>query len=403
MTKDEFYTELKELENKFENMKPELELTVRDPKLGVEGYVVVWNTEISIGGKLERCGKGGTRITPDLSIEEIKMLARRMALKNAAAGLPLGGAKSGMKGNPDSPEFEQQYKRFVTLCKPVLFENGGIFGGFGFDIGARPIHPHWACEALDSTRSFTGKPIDMGGTDYDKEGVAGLGVAVAGKTALEANGASAENTSFAVQGIGAMGAAVIRYFSEYGGILHSIADTRIDGTWVFGNDGASSDIINAITVGDIETTKALLAKGDYEHIANSTDILYQDVDVLFPCAIQDVISMDNVDKIKASYMVEGANNPCSDDARTKLFENNVTVIPDFIANPGGIIAAYIELTSEVTIEENIKTRAKVAEAKNMTIERITDNVEKVIKLAKGLDIEPTHAGMSIAIKNVLNQ
>src|SRR6202165_2409847 len=98
-----FYAELKTLEDHFEAMAPELEVTLRDSALGVEGYVVVWNTGISIGGPFERCGKGGTRITPQVSLDEVKMLARTMALKNAAASLPLGGAKSGLKLDPRAP------------------------------------------------------------------------------------------------------------------------------------------------------------------------------------------------------------------------------------------------------------------------------------------------------------
>jgi glutamate dehydrogenase (NAD(P)+) len=179
-----FHAELKELTQFFGAMQPELEVTVRDPALGVEGYVVVWNTGISVGGPLERSGKGGTRITPNVTLDEVKMLARTMALKNAAAGLPLGGAKSGLKLDPSAPGFEKQYRRFVRLCAPLLHENGGPFGGFGFDIGARPEHALWACDELKSTRSFTGKPLNMGGTDYDREGIAGLGVAVSGQNKL---------------------------------------------------------------------------------------------------------------------------------------------------------------------------------------------------------------------------
>lgn len=111
-----FYAELRSLEDYFAAMQPELEVTVRDPVLNVEGYVVVWNTGISVGGPLERSGKGGTRITPNVSLDEVKMLARTMALKNAAAGLPLGGAKSGLKLDPSAPGFERQYRRFVRVC-----------------------------------------------------------------------------------------------------------------------------------------------------------------------------------------------------------------------------------------------------------------------------------------------
>src|SRR5215470_9400508 len=124
--REAFYAELKALKDYFEATPPELEVTARDPALGVEGYVVVWNTAISVGGPLEGCGKGGTRITPQVTLNEVKMLARTMALKNAAAGLPLGGAKSGLRLDPDAPGFENQYRRFVRLCAPLLRENGGV-------------------------------------------------------------------------------------------------------------------------------------------------------------------------------------------------------------------------------------------------------------------------------------
>lgn len=91
MNHAQFTSELQNLERRFEALTPELEMTVRDPELGVEGYVVVWTTLTAKDGPLGRCGKGGTRVTPRTSLEEIKMLARIMALKNAAAGLPLGG------------------------------------------------------------------------------------------------------------------------------------------------------------------------------------------------------------------------------------------------------------------------------------------------------------------------
>ncbi len=402
MQKEDFYSELKKLEDKFENMNPEFEVTVRDPDLGVEGHVIVWNTGVSVGGELERCGKGGTRIKPDLTIDEIRMLSRRMALKNAASGLPLGGAKSGLMADPDHPDIEQKYRKFVSLCKPFLFENGGVFGGFGWDIGARPAMVNWACDELGSTRSFTGKPVDMGGTDYDVEGVAGLGVAVAAKIAMKYDGNMADGVTFAVQGIGAMGAAVIKYFSQDGGKLRSVADPRIGGTWIL-ND-VCADLISSLSVGDIDKTNELLKSKGHEHFSDDCqDVLYQAVDIMMPCAVQDVLSNDNAARVQAKYISEGANGPCSDEAHTALHEQGVTVVPDFIANPGGIIAAYVELISKVTPEENAKTRINVTNAKNMTIERITDNVNKLMKLVRDIGVEPSHAGMYMALTNMFEQ
>ncbi len=403
MTRDSFNTELYDLEERFDALEPELAETLTDPDTGVEGYVVVWNTDISVGGPLERMGKGGTRVTPKTSLDEIKMLARIMALKNAAAGLPLGGSKSGLKADSKAPDFEKTYRRFVSLAAPYLHENGGIFGGFGYDIGARPEMPHWACDELNSLKCFTGKPLDMGGTDYDKEGIAGLGVAVAAKAALEYDQKPIKGSTFSVQGLGAMGAAIIKYFSEYGGALMGIADPRIGGSYIF-NTPAPPSLISALSIGDTEQIKNEIEGVDIkEHSKDCQIALYADVDVVFPAAVQDVISTENQMEIKADYVCEGANNPSSEGARTKLFDRGVTVIPDFIANPGGVIAAYVELTSDIPPEENVKTRHNPEKAKARTIKKISENVSRVMDLARTLDIEPVHAARYIALKNIFGE
>ncbi|MCB9991503.1 MAG: Glu/Leu/Phe/Val dehydrogenase [Rhodospirillales bacterium] len=390
-SKEEFFTILGELQERFEALKPELEVTVRDPALGVEGYVIVWNTGISKGGPLDGCGKGGTRITPNLSIDEVKMLSRTMALKNAAAGLPLGGAKSGMRADSSEDGFERKYRRFVKLCQPFLYENGGCFGGFGFDIGAQPVHAKWACDELGSTRSFTGKPVDMGGTDYDREGIAGLGVATAAKALIESRGEKADGMSFAVQGAGAMGAAVIRYFSEYGGQLKAMSDPKYDGCWAF-DAGVSPALLKALVTQDVETAKSLVAQ-EGRHIGKDTqDVLFESVDVLFPCAIHNMITETNSYQIKARYISEGANQPVTKEAYPMLMEKGIHVIPDFIANPGGVIAAFVELTSQ--------SDSKVEEAKSYTISKITDNVNKLMALVDRFGVEPVHAGQYLALSNI---
>ena len=326
------------------------------------------------------------------------MLARTMALKNAAAGLPLGGAKSGLKANPDEEGFEKKYRRFAQLMKPHLHENGGKYGGFGFDIGARPIHPLWISDELKSTRSFTGKTVEMGGTDYDKEGIAGLGVATAAHALLKFQGRPTKGATFAVQGLGAMGAAVIRYFSEHGAVLKAVADPKFGGTFVF-DEPVKPELLQAFATMDNDMAKRLLAETGIQPRA-SDDVLYQDVDILFPCAIHNVIREDNVSRITAKAVVEGANGPCTEGARTALYKRGVTVIPDFIANPGGIIAAYVELTSKVTPEENAVSRAKVKEAKEITIRRIEKNIDTLMSIVADQGVEPAVAGRYMAYKNI---
>jgi glutamate dehydrogenase (NAD(P)+) len=388
---------LGELESRFEALQPELEATVRDPELGVEGYVVVWTTLPALGGPLGRCGKGGTRITPKSSLGEIKMLARIMALKNAAAGLPLGGAKSGMRDDPDSPGFEQRFRRFVQLAAPNLIERGGLFGGFGFDIGVRPEHARIACNELGSTRCFTGKPIEMGGTDYDREGIAGLGVSVSACAALEFDGVPIAGATFAVQGLGAMGAAVVRYFSEAGASLRAVSDPRVGGTFLFSKD-PSPELLQAVAHHNWDQTKRLL-NAEASCVALD-DVLYQSVDVLFPAAVQEVITGTNVARIQAKRVVEAANNPCTAEARTALHKRGVLTLPDFIVNAGGIIAAYVEMSSTISPEENVRTKKNCEDAKLLTRQRMRENTLQTLQIAKTAGVEPALAGRYLALRKI---
>jgi glutamate dehydrogenase (NAD(P)+) len=389
--RDAFYVELRALKGYFDHMAPELEVTVRDPALGVEGYVVVWNTGITAGGPLEGCAKGGTRITPHVTLDEVRMLARTMALKNAAAGLPLGGAKSGLRLDPSATGFEKQYRRFVRLCAPLLYENGGSFGGFGFDIGARPEHALWACDELRSTRSFTGKPLNMGGTDYDREGIAGLGVAVAGTTMMEVKGESPAAAGFAVQGMGALGAAVLRYFGETGARLAGIGDPKYGGTWAF-HKPLSTELRRALVKQDIEAANSRLPEEGKKLSESAEAVLYQPVDILFPCAVQNVVTAGNVERIQARYVCEGANGPVTEEARASLHSRRMALVPDFIANPGGVIAAFVELTSG--------SANKAEEAKALAREKISANVRKLFEIVERYDADPQDAGIYMALSKI---
>ena len=393
----QFKQELEELERSFNNLAPELEITVRDPLLGVEGFVVVWNTPRDDTGDLAPFGKGGTRITPATSLNEIKMLARIMALKNAAAGLPIGGAKSGLCDDPNSEGFERRLRRYAQLVSPLLVERGGIWGGFGFDIGVKPQHAEWVCDELKSFDCFTGKSIEQGGTDYDREGIAGFGVSEAAACALESEGTSVQGATFAVQGAGAMGAAIVRFFGDAGGVLKAIADPSLGGCWTFPK-GASEEFRTAIAEHHLDRAKNLAQEEGTSTALEA--VLGQEVDVLFPAAVQDVITMDTVATVKARIVVEGANSPCKPPTRTVLHDRGVLVLPDFIVNSGGIIAAFVEMTSNVSNEENKKSKKKVLEAKATTRAKVRDNVTQVLNLTDSFRLEPSVAARYLALTRI---
>ena len=396
VAREEFLSHYQRLHQKFLSLSPELELTIRDPDYDLEGYVVVWNTQAAKLSPLGRCGKGGTRITPQLSLEEVKMLARIMTLKNAAAGLPLGGAKSGIRAHPDEPGFERKYRRFCELVRPLLIEHGGIFGGLGFDIGGKPEHAIWACQALGSPRGFTGKPLSLGGTDYDREGIAGLGVATAADALLHEQGLSSRGRTFAVQGLGAMGGAIVRYFSEYGGLLAALSDPRIGGTYLL-PQGASPQLLESISRLDFQTTRSLLSS---ETPLPLDSVLFQKVEILFPAAVQDVITTENERQIEAQYVIEGANNPCSEEARNLLHSRGIHLIPDFIANPGGIIAAYVEMS---TPDDPSNPSAKAEKAKAFTREKIRENISTLVALSNEIGMDNVLLGRYMAYSNIFQE
>jgi glutamate dehydrogenase/leucine dehydrogenase len=391
---DEFYAIQKELSDRFHAMKPEQEITVRDPEMDVEGYAVIWNTKIAQGGPFDNngkgMGKGGTRTIPNVTLDDIKMLARGMAEKNAAAGLPMGGSKSGARLDNTDPDYEKKYRRFVRLLKDtgIFYEDGGIFGGLGYDVGCLPPkNAIWACDELKSRRCHTGKPVDLGGTDYDREGIAGLGVAIAGKVLTDSR--NIKNPGFAVQGAGAMGAAVIRYFE---GTLKAISDPKYGGTWVI--DKPSKDLIDALAHQDTDKAKTLLAAQGKNTSPDSSDVLYQDADIVFPCALQDVITDKNAARIKANLICEGANHPTTDDAHEILYKSGVVTIPDIIANVGGIVAAYVELASDK------EGAAKIKAAKDFTIKKVAQNAAELIKIVDTYGVRPDKVGDYMAHRNI---
>ncbi len=403
-TAREFQQQLADLRGEFESMRPEMSLTVADPALELEGYVVVWNTKISHGGPVQGAGKGGTRCEAGLDLAQVARLACTMAQKNAAAGLPVGGAKSGVKMDRQDPDYERKWRRFVELSSPMLHERGGCFGGYGYDKGCRiPDNAIWAVDeltrkGLGSERSFTGKPVELGGTDYDNEGIAGLGVAVAARTLLKTQGRDTRGARFAVQGMGAMGAGITRYFSEYGAQLAALSDPLLGGTWRI-ERALPPGLHDALVRRDFEAARALLASAAQPLSSTTDEVLYEEVDVLFPAATEDVIVARNAERIRARYIAEAANNPTSDQAHELLFAKGILVVPDIIANAGGIVAAFVEMTTPTT-PEIVRTRGKVQKAKAMAAEKIGDNTERVMQAVSRLAVRPDQAADLLALHNI---
>jgi glutamate dehydrogenase/leucine dehydrogenase len=231
----------------------------------------------------------------------------------------------------------------------------------------------------------------MGGTDYDREGIAGLGVAVAAKTAVEATGGEIKKSRCTIQGMGAMGAAVLRYFSETGARLVALGDPRYGGTWSF-DKPLSAEVLHALSTQAGEEAQQLLVKEAALMSSASEEVLYTEADVLFPCAVQNVITEGNVDLVQAHNVCEGANGPVTEAAREALHARGVGLVPDFIANCGGVVSAFVELTSDAP--------DKVAQAKQLTREKIAANVAAMLDISQRYNVTPQAAGLYIALSRI---
>ena len=195
-----------------------------------------------------------------------------------------------------------------------------------------------------------------------------------------------------------MGAAVCRYASALGMCVLAVADPRIDGCWV-GEGPVDGELLEAIATMDFKTTLELLPQYGFSQ-GPLDQILSQKADVLFPCAIQNVIHSKNVESIRSWAVVEGANNPTTPEARQALHQCGIHVIPDIIANPGGAIAAFVELTSTVSDAENARDATKCIEAKEMTRQRVAENVRDVLQLAADVECSPTDAAHYLAYRRI---
>ncbi len=154
----------------------------------------------------------------------------------------------------------------------------------------------------------------------------------------------------------------------------------------------SDELLNALIVQDLQSVKKRLHKEGRFISEDASQALYSDVDILFPCALEDSITEENVNFIEARFIAEGANNPTTEEAHRILYGKNILVVPDILANPGGIIAAYVEMTSSVSDEENAETGKKVSEAKLITEQRVEENVKTLLSIMKEVDVSPDQVG-----------
>lgn len=299
---------------------PEKVVCVSDRKTGMRGVLVIDNSARGMG-------KGGTRMSPTLTVREVARLARTMTWKWAAVDLFHGGAKAGILGDPNAPNKEEVLRAFArALGNEVPREYV-----FGLDMGLTEKDAAIFVDELGDRGAAVGLPRALGGLPYDELGVTGYGVAEAADAAAQAIDLPVAGARVAIQGFGAVGQAAAERLVELGAVITAISTAN---GAVIDPDGLDVARLAALRVehGD-DCVHA------YGGAVDASLALTTDAEILIPAAREDVIDKDLAKATSAVLVVEGANLPTTPAAREILHERGVVVVPDFIANAGGIIAA----------------------------------------------------------------
>jgi glutamate dehydrogenase (NAD(P)+) len=289
--------------------------------------------------------KGGIRYHPQVTLDEVRALAAWMTWKTAVIGLPYGGAKGGIICNPKEmsrTELEKLTRRFTSEISIII--------GPRKDIPAPDVYTDsqtmaWIMDTYSMNTGYsvpgvvTGKPIVIGGSlGRDEATSRGCMYAVreaAGKLGMDLKGATV-----AVQGYGNVGYHAARLFQdESGSTIVAVTDSR---GGIYAPDG-----LDAHAVYEHKRKTGSVVEFDGADPIDNKDILELDVDILIPAALEGVITRDNADRIPAKIIAEGANGPTSPEADDILFERDRMVLPDILANAGGVTVSYFEWVQDL--------------------------------------------------------
>ena len=281
--------------------------------------------------------KGGVRFHPDIDLNETVALAMLMTWKCALVNLPYGGAKGGVAVDPrglSSRENERLTRRYTSEILPIIGPERDIPAP---DVGTDEKNMAWMMDTYSVNAGFsvpgvvTGKPIVLGGS-LGRTTATGDGVAISVREALIDRGMSIEGARIAIQGFGKVGYWTAVAAESMGMKVVAVSDVS-GGVKDF---GSIADLYRHIVDGGEIST---YAKG--ERISNE-ELLHLDVDVLVPAALSDAITAKSAPGIRAKIVVEGANAPTTPEGDRIMHENGITVIPDILANSGGVIVSYFE-------------------------------------------------------------
>ncbi|MDP6403452.1 MAG: Glu/Leu/Phe/Val dehydrogenase [SAR202 cluster bacterium] len=324
--------------------KPKRELTVHFPVRMDNGDVQVFTGHRIQHNMARGPGKGSIRYHPDVTLEEVKALAMWMTWKCAVTGIPYGGAKGGVNCQPKTmseKELEAVTRRYATEISIIIGPDRDIPAP---DVNTDERIMAWIMDTMSMHRGFTvpgivtGKPFSVGGT-LGRTGATGRGVTIVAREAASKIGLSLTGARVIVQGYGKVGYAATRLLAEQGCVIVAVCDAA---GAVYSEKGIDPEALKRFS----ESNGTMVGYGEADAMPRS-DFLKTPCDILVPAAIESQITKHNAGDINARLIVEGANGPTTPEADPILRERGIMVVPDILANAGGVVVSYFEWVQDI--------------------------------------------------------
>lgn len=288
--------------------------------------------------------KGGIRYHESVNLSEVAALGALMTFKNSLLGLPFGGAKGGVQVDSTKismREAEAITRRFTMELGPFIGPDKDIPAP---DVGTGSQHMAWMLDqyALETgysqTGVVTGKPVEVGGS-YGRDVATGLGVVYTTEKALETAGKKISDSTMAVQGFGKVGMHAANEAYKLGCKIVAVSDV---GGAIHNGDGLNIPELMKY----YESEKTLKGFNKAQSLTND-ELLAVECEVLAPCALDGTVNSKNAEEIKAKYIIEGANGPVTSNGNEILNARKIMVVPDILANGGGVVVSYFEWVQDL--------------------------------------------------------
>ncbi|MCH7745463.1 MAG: glutamate dehydrogenase [Chloroflexi bacterium] len=371
--------------------RPWRELQVSVPVRMDDGRIEVFN-----GFRIQHNGvrgpyKGGIRYHPMADLEEIKALASLMTWKNALVDIPFGGAKGGVQCDPrtmSQDELNRMTRRYTINIEHLLGVNRDIPAP---DLGTNSQVMAWMMDAYGQIHGYTpgivtGKPVELGGS-AGRDSATGRGVVYVMREVARQLGMNVEGARIVVQGFGQVGSWTVRILGEMGCKVIAVSDV-LGG--VYRESGL--DIEKLMQHKDRAGTVVGFSDAD---LMRNEDLLELDCEFLIPAAIDRVITKDNAPRVKARVVVEAANHPLTPEADRILNERGIPIIPDILANAGGVVVSYFEWI------QNLYQRQWEEERVNDELNKIMTKAYKAVQeTVDRMGITYREAAFLIGVKRV---